>query len=344
MSKPFLTVLLALLSGGVHAFQSAALLDNQSRQQHARTSLFSTTITESSETSTKEAPPHNRRVSVLLCPAQFCVPADYGEFFENLKSTRTGLSEIGTCRVASLPRTEWIKVARQLPTKNFLDATLSAQETLGWYFTGIEKALQEIYSIEGSDANVCIIGHSIGGWVARGYLGGLAGTSTAVFGLTKQQCSSLVTIGTPHSSPEEALVDQTRGLLREIEETPSCSPQALVDLGVDVTCVGSSGIGGNFLTTNLEEFVAASSYLPLMGRLGMKGDGIVPLELAFMESPATKVVVDECSLTGAPVRHSHVVPTPWNLVDGFAPSLKLPDDFVSYVSEGVLPQWSKYIR
>lgn len=60
---------------------------------------------------------------------------------------------------------------------------------------------------------------------------------------------------------------------------PSRSPQALKYLGIDVTCVCSSGFGGNFLTTNLEEFVAASSYLPLMGRLSgdMKGDGIVPL-------------------------------------------------------------------
>ena len=171
-------------------------------------------------------------------------------------------------------------------------------------------------------------------------------SSTAVFGLTRERCSSLVTIGTPHISPEDALVDQTRGLLREIEETPSCSPQALTDLGIDITCVGSSGVGGNFLTTNIEELVAASSYLPLMGKLtgDMKGDGIVPLDLAFMESPARRIVVGECSLSGAPVRHAHVVPTPWNLLDGYAPSLKLPEDFVSYVSEGVLPQWSQYIR
>ena len=113
-----------------------------------------------------------------------------------------------------------------------------------------------------------------------------------------------------------------------------------------MTCVGSSGVGGSFLSTNLEEVVAASSYLPLLGRLDRdtKGDGIVPLDLAFMESPATRVVVDECSLSGARVRHSHVVPTPWNLIDGFAPSLKLPDTFISYVSEGVLPQWSRFIR
>lgn len=174
----------------------------------------------------------------------------------------------------------------------------------------------------------------------------LGSSSTAVYAMTRERCSSLITIGTPHISPEDALVDQTRGLLREIEEAPLCSPQALADLGIEITCVGSSGVGGKFLTTNVEELVAASSYLPLMGRLSgdMKGDGIVPLDLAFMESPARKVVVEECSITKAPVRHSHIVPTPWNLLDGYAPSIKLPENYVSYVSEGVLPQWSEYIR
>lgn len=170
-------------------------------------------------------------------------------------------------------------------------------------------------------------------------------SSTAVFRLAQQQCSSLVTIGTPHISPADALVDQTRGLIREIEENPAGSMEALAKLGIDVTCVCSSGLGGNFLTTNIEEIVAASSYLPLMGKIdgNMKGDGIVPLDLAFMDG-ARRIVVEQCSITGAPVRHSHVLPTPWNLWDGYAPSMKLPNDFVSYVSEGVLPQWEKYIR
>jgi hypothetical protein len=171
-------------------------------------------------------------------------------------------------------------------------------------------------------------------------------TSTAVFDLTRRQCCSLITIGTPHTSPEDALVDQTRGLLKEIENTPSCSPQALADLGIEITCVGSSGVGGSFFSVNPEELVAASSYFPLMGRLSneIKGDGIVPLDLAFMDAPARKIVIEACSVTGAPVRHSHVVPTPWNLWDGYAPSIKLPENYVSYVSEGVLPQWSQFIQ
>jgi hypothetical protein len=171
-------------------------------------------------------------------------------------------------------------------------------------------------------------------------------SSTAVSRIAQNRISSLITLGTPHISPESALVDQTRGLLREIAEAPACSSQALADRGIDITCVCSSGLCGDFLTTDVEQLVAASSYLPLLGRFGgdVLGDGIVPLDLAFMESPARKIEIEKCEMTGAPVRHCHVLPTPWNLLDGYAPSIQLPDDFVSYVSEGVIPQWAQYIR
>ena len=113
------------------------------------------------------------RVSILVCPAQFCVPDDYQVLFQNLRSTECNV-QVGTTIVAPLPRTEWIKVAKQLPTKNFWDATLPVHETLSWYFDAMESGLSEIFAKEGPDANVCIIGHSIGGWVARAYLGGLS--------------------------------------------------------------------------------------------------------------------------------------------------------------------------
>ena len=301
------------------------------------------------EEETPSTPPPKRRVAVLLCPAQFCVPDDYQEFFTQLSelaSTDPDLPQIETCRVAPLPRTEWIKVARNLPTRAFLEGRLPVVSTLSWYFEAMEKALAEIFEKEGHDVNICLIGHSIGGWVARAYLGGLSQSSTAVHRLAMERCTSLVTLGTPHVSPKTALVDQTRGLLNEIEEAPSCKPQALVDRGIDITCVSSSGLSAKFLTSNVEELVAASSYLPLLGKLDASviGDGIVPLDLAFMEEPARRVVVEECSLTNERVRHSHVVPTPWNLINGYAPSIRLPQGFPSYVSEGVVPFWAKYIR
>ena len=182
-------------------------------------------------------------------------------------------------------------------------------------------------------------------------------SSSSVLSLAQAQCSSLITLGTPHTSPESALVDQTRGLLREIAESASCSPRTLSeDLGVDITCVCSSSLSGDILgsgasrnrpsTNVLESVVALSSYLPLLGRVGadVAGDGIVPLELAFMDEPARRVEVSECEITGNPVRHSHVVPTPWNLWNGYAPSIVLPDDFCSYISPGVLSQWAKHIK
>jgi len=139
-------------------------------------SRFSSSTTLETTTSDDDAT-SKKRVSILLCPAQFCVPADYENFFSTLISHKDSKNDdisIGTCRVAPLPRTEWIKVAKQLPTQEFFKGELNVPKTLGWYFDAIESGLAEIFAEEGEDANVAIIGHSIGGWVARAYLGGLS--------------------------------------------------------------------------------------------------------------------------------------------------------------------------
>lgn len=286
-----------------------------------------------------------KKVALLLCPAQFCVPVDYAELLDTIQSELTNVDVVAT-RVAPLPRTEWIKVAKQLPTKNFINANLSVKVTLDWYFDAMESALTELFAEGGEDTEVCIIGHSIGGWVARAYLGGLSESSTSVYRHGNDRIKSLITIGTPHISPESALVDQTRGLLREIASSKDCSSQSLSERGIAITCVGSSSLSGKLITTNVEELIAATSYLPLVGRLGadVKGDGIVPTELAFMESPARRVEIEKCSLSGYAVRHAHVLPTPWNLLDGSAASIKLPEDIMWYGSTGVLSQWLKYIE
>ena len=87
-------------------------------------------------------------------------------------------------------------------------------------------------------------------------------------------------------------MDQRRGLLREIEETSTCSPQALVDWHRTNLC-GQLRYWRKLTSTNPEELVAASSYLPFMGKLTaeMKEEGIVALDIAFMEIRARRVVV-----------------------------------------------------
>lgn len=300
-----------------------------------------------------------RKVALLLCPAQFCVPDDYSDLWETLpshidvseddKTTTRLVINKKLSRVIPLSRRDWIKVSKQLPTQDFIDANLRVHKTLDWYFDAIEEGLSDIFDAQEVDS-ICIVGHSIGGWVARAYLGGLSRSSTAVsrMALKKNMISSFITLGTPHKSPDTALVDQTRGLLREIAETPSCASKTIVEeLGIDTTCVCSSSLAGNFFTTNIEEFVAASSYLPLLGKTdsSVKGDGIVPLDLAFMEEPAKRVVLSECPKTGKPIRHIHVLPTPWNLWDPFAKSIQLDDvDATSYVSPDIVAEWSRYIR
>lgn len=174
-------------------------------------------------------PTRNKRVAILVCPAQFCVPDDYNCLFDLLRNQSRWLGiddneddnndnnnnsniEIGTCVTAPLPRTEWIKVARQIPTPEFWQAQLPVENTLRWYFDGIEAGLAEIFAMEGDTEtySVCMIGHSIGGWVARAYLGGLSRSSSAVHRMALERVSSLVTLGTPHTAPTAALVDQTR--------------------------------------------------------------------------------------------------------------------------------------
>jgi len=304
----------------------------------------------------------DKKIALLLCPAQFCVPDDYSELWETLPShiefgesddastTKRVAINKDLSRVVPLSRRDWIKVAKQLPTQDFIDANLRVHKTLDWYFEAIEQGLSDILDSGDDVDGICFVGHSIGGWVARAYLGGLSRSSTAVSRIVqeKNMVSSFITLGTPHVSPETALVDQTRGLLREIAETPACSSNTLMnERGIEITCVCSSSLSGNFLTTNIEEFVAASSYLPLLGKTdsSVKGDGIVPLDLAFMEEPARKVVLPECPQSGRPIRHSHVLPTPWNLWNASEKSIRLDDtEATSYVAPEIVSQWSQFIR
>ena len=212
---------LSLLFSSVQSFPTR---NNQHRTIQSKSATFGTT-------NDGQEP----KTAVLLCPAQFCVPVDYQNLLETLKDTN---QKICCCKVAPLPRTKWIEVAKSLPSKAYLDGTLPVYSTLSWYFDAIETALYEIYAEQGSHVNVCLIGHSIGGWIARAYLGGLSRSSSAVYRLTQEKCSSLITLGTPHSSPSSALVDQTRGLLKEVEASIACSSQGLLDRGIQVTCVG----------------------------------------------------------------------------------------------------------
>lgn len=292
----------------------------------------------------------NNKVAVLLLPAQFCVPADYDSLWDTLASSLEELASAGSGRVqlaassqvVPLSRWDWIQVARQLPTKEFFQGRLPVAPTLEWYFRAIEQGMATIVEAEGPDVSIALVGHSIGGWVARAYLGGLAATDNVV---GRAQCTAVVTLGTPHVSPPDALVDQTRGLLQAIADTPACCPAALLkDHGIQFTCMASDGLPGRWSLDDPEALVAAASYAPLTGRWhNVTGDGIVPVELALLPPPAVSLVRGRDPLTGQAIRHLHVLPTPWNLWRPSEASWSLGEEATSYLSPGVVKEWAPYL-
>lgn len=283
------------------------------------------------------APP--KPVSVLVCPAQFCVPADYEQFLATLHTKLP--TTLRSATTVPLPRTEWIQVAKQLPTTDYIQGTLPVEETLRWYFNAMEQALLDLLNNDDGDGDtststdICIIGHSIGGWIARAYLGGLSQSSSAVYRAARQRVRSLVTLGTPHQPSGAA--DQTRGLIRAVAAAASCTPAALAaEAGIRVTCVGSRAVEGGW-DGGPEGLLAWGSYGSFAGDFAgvIVGDGIVPLESSLLEAPAERVVLDT-------PRHLHVLPTPWNLWDGYQPSIPLLD-VPHYLSDDVVDQWIDYL-
>jgi len=305
----------------------------------------------SSTTPSTPLPVKTKSLSIILCPAQFCVPADYTDLIDNLQSYFENENpnkdiKLQCARVVPLPRSEWIKVAQSIPTQDYWNGTLRSRNTLSWYYQAIEQALNDVLSdpevLNDPNHSICIIGHSIGGWIARGWLGGLACSSTAVHRIALSRVSSLLTLGTPHSCPPDALVDQTRGLLAEVARTPTCSSQHFKNVNIEVTTVCSKSIKAQLNPLRPEQILGALSYWPQLNSLdNVYGDGIVPLQLGLMDEPANRIVLDS---KDTPIGHAHVVPTPWNLLQPYSPSLKLPESYLWYGSRDVLREWASYIK
>ncbi|CAE7421522.1 unnamed protein product [Symbiodinium natans] len=238
-----------------------------------------------------EAPAHLR--PVVLCPAQFGTAEDYEDLKESLKVRGFALY------AAPLSRFDWLKIVPSTFTKEFFTAELRPNRTLGFFYEALDQAIAAVDADFGPEEPIAFLGHSIGGWVARSYIGEVLGEE-----LARKRVRSLVTLGTPHQSPPEdsfvSALDQTRGLLSYINDKfPSGAPLP----PASVTCVAGRGTrvpasvqalwetAGTKIwnetvsrSTLLEEVVAFASYLPLSGStFGVEGDGLIPVDTALME-------------------------------------------------------------
>lgn len=277
-----------------------------------------------------------KKIPVVLCPAQFGTAEDYDELKVNLEARGFVLYP------APLSRLDWLRIVPSTLTKEFFTAELRPKKTLGFFYEALDQALAQVDADFGPQEPVAFLGHSIGGWVARSYIG-------EVLGPVAQRVRSLVTLGTPHQAPPAespvAILDQTRGLLTYInEQFPAGSP---LNSSV-VTCVAGcgtktppsmeemmDGLGEKLWnqtqnrSTLLEEVVALASYLPLSGStFGVEGDGLIPVDTALMEGCGS-VVLDDCN-------HADFVPTPGE-------SIRLPKSYQWYGSEGFLDAWVKFL-
>ena len=163
---------------------------------------------------------------VVLCPAQFGTAEDYVQLKQDLRARGFDLYP------APLRRFDWLRIVPATLTKDFLSATLKPSKTLGFFYEALDKAFAQIEADYGPDARVAVLGHSIGGWVARSYIGEEMGAELAA-----RRVCSLVTLGTPHNPPPSgspmAALDQTRGLLTYINANfPAGAPLASTSVTV----------------------------------------------------------------------------------------------------------------
>ena len=259
------------------------------------------------------------RPRVIIAPAQFGVPKDYEGLVQQLKER--GHAEV---TVAPLSRLDWLRIVPSVFTKAFWAGELRPTPTLGFFFDALDEAFAEV----DDDEDVAVLGHSIGGWVIRAY----------VEERRERRVKRLVTLGTPHNPPPAgfaALIDQTRGLLKYINER--CPPDPAM-----VTCVAGDATWTPTLfdllqrrpweesakrSPLLESLVSLPSYAVLAGStdpFSIKGDGLIPVETALLDG-CPSIVVD--------AHHSDFVPTALD-------SIKLPETYPWFGSPKVFDKWA----
>ena len=253
---------------------------------------------------------------VIVCPAQFGTEDDYAELINALRAK--GHPTI----VAPLVFTDWLRLIPASLTPEYWKGELSPDVALPFYYEALDKAVAEL-TAKYPDRKIQLVAHSIGGWITRAYLGKISEEQ-------RKRFSALVTLGTLHKPPPEGIfrtIDQTRGLLRFVEER---YPGAhFAKDGLRYLTVGSKAVTGQlpFAEGNerkLEGILALASYLPLCGDGYTVGDGITPLSCAHLDG-AEQRDVDCFHIAFVPGNGVRLLGTPW------------------YGSPEVLEEWADFL-
>lgn len=237
---------------------------------------------------------------VIVCPAQFGTLSDYQELVDELQAR--GHPTV----VAPLAFTDWLRLIPASLTKEYWTGELSPDVALPFYYEALDKATAQLAE-QYPGKKVQLVAHSIGGWIARAYLGQLPAAKR------ESTFSALVTLGTPHTPPPEGIfrtIDQTRGLLMFVEGR---YPGAFYRESLRYLTVGSTaqrgalpGSGQGLIAGSL----AFASYLPLCGDGQVEGDGITPIRCAHLEG-AEQRTVEAFHIAFVPGSGTRLNGTPW---------------------------------
>jgi len=254
--------------------------------------LYTSTAQQETDDEEKQRNQGLTKRAVIICPQQFGgKPGDYTSLMKELRKRG---HPVYLARISAL---DWLSITKSVFTKEYFAGELEPSKTLGFYMDAIDKAVQRI----SSDTEFAMLSHSIGGWIARGWLGEVASEQT------RQRCKSYISLGTPHVAPPKeslvAKVDQTRGLLKYINDR---WPGAHFE-SIDYTCVVSSAVTGKIALNNLDSLLAFASYFALIGKGDVQGDGITPVGGALLEG-AKSIILDDDGEN--PIYHADVLPNP----------------------------------
>lgn len=205
--------------------------------------------------------------------------------------------------VVDLERKEWLNVAKGLLTPAFWQSKCTAEQGYRWYMDRVHAKVQEAMAATGA-AQVDLVGHSAGGWLARAYLADEKYGAGVESNAPNPAVRTLVTLGAPHLAPPKGVpgvFDATRGALDWLNST---YPGAHFRQVRYVTVAGNAvrGVAESDAESKArkqqklnpsESQYAFGSYQQVCGAGDVMGDCVVPVDYALLDG-AEQIVLQGC--------------------------------------------------
>jgi pimeloyl-ACP methyl ester carboxylesterase len=197
--------------------------------------------------------------------------------------------------VVPIKRVQWLNILSAVASVDFWKSTCKPSNLFSFYFKAVDKSVREMN--ERSPQPIILLGHSAGGWLARGILGDGAWASSST--PSSDLVAGLVTLGAPHLPPVEGAPDMTRGALRYVDTS---FPGAYLSAGKGrnifyVTVAGTAVFGDRVAPEGSINRFASNSYQQVTGSGPdsdeVVGDGVVPLSHAHLTG-AEQITLQDC--------------------------------------------------